>query len=87
MSYLKTDSPSLDPLPFLDACALYGENDISRFYAIQIASTIVKECPEENRDAVIAIGPVGPSPGQPISKENREQLLEVVRLVQQCRVW
>jgi hypothetical protein len=84
---LKTDKPELDPLPFLDATPLYGDNDINRLYAIQIASVIVKHSPEENRGVVVGVGTIGPKSGEPVTKEHRAELVEVVRLVEECRVW
>lgn len=84
---MKTPQPDLDSLPFLDATALYGDNEISRLYAVQIASLIVKQSPEESRGVLVGIGIVGPALNEEITRQHRTEMVEIVRLVEACQVW
>uniref|UniRef100_A0A060SXD5 ARAD1A08514p n=1 Tax=Blastobotrys adeninivorans TaxID=409370 RepID=A0A060SXD5_BLAAD len=77
--------PHLTPMPLIGA----DSNDIQgRLYASQVASTISRQSPEEKRTVVIGLGPdIGPRVDEPITAHHRKQLVEVIRLVEQCRVW
>lgn len=94
------DSEALDMMPssHLDVKPLIGSSSqydsAGPLFASMIASVVSKQAPAEPRSLVVGLGPhIGPKPGNQndsdfgITNVHRQQLLEVVRLVQQCRVW
>ncbi|CAN6672544.1 hypothetical protein TRVA0_046S00848 [Trichomonascus vanleenenianus] len=81
-----TPLPHLTPMPLVGGG---GDRDVAgKLYAAIVASLVSRQAPQEKRKVMVALGPgVGPRPDEDITKNHRKELLEVVRLVQQCRVW
>jgi hypothetical protein len=81
----------LMPLTHLNASSLLGgakDDDIQgKLYCTQIASLISRQAPEESRTVVIGLGPGVGLIGDEVTESDRMQFLEIIRLVQESRVW
>lgn len=86
-----SDDTSLLPLPHLTPIPMMGvgPNDIqARLYATLISSIISRQSPEDTRKVVVCLGvDIGPQAEAEVTDNDRKELLEVVKLVEQCRVW
>ncbi|ANB14375.1 hypothetical protein AWJ20_1963 [Sugiyamaella lignohabitans] len=76
----------LTPMPLVGGSS---DHDVQgRLYASMIASIVSRQSPDENRTVLVGLGTsIGPRPDEEITIEHRKQLLEIVKLVQECRVW
>lgn len=85
------DENYLLPLPNINPVALMGSdaNDVQgRLYASTISSLVARQSPQERRNLVIGVAyDLGPREDEEIEKHHRQELLEVVKLVQEARVW
>ncbi|KAA8905658.1 hypothetical protein TRICI_005264 [Trichomonascus ciferrii] len=81
----------LFPLPHLTPVPLIGsdiDDTSGRLYSTLIASMISRQSPEENRTVVVGLaGDIGPREGASVTKDHRKELLDIIKLVQQCKVW
>lgn len=78
------------PLPHLTPMSLLGGDDsLGNIYAVQIASMISRQSPEDRRMVIVGIGPeLGTNSNEGnITLHHRKQYLEVMKLVQTSRVW
>lgn len=80
---------NLSVKPLIGSSSLY--DSAGPIFASMVASVVSKQSPTESRSIIVGLGPsLGPKPGSEdfrITKTHRMQLLEIVKLVQQCRVW
>lgn len=78
--------PELTPIPLVGADT---DDTSGRLYSTLIASMVSRQAPEENRTVVVGLGgDIGPrNDHESVTKEHRRELLEVIRLVQKCKVW
>lgn len=89
--------PHLTPMPLLGGSSSYDMSDIqSRIYAAQIASVVARQAPQDRRQVVVGLaadlGHTKKSSSDDhasleVSQEQRREFLEIVRLVQLCKVW
>lgn len=77
------------PLPYLTPMVVLGQNDpFMSTYAAQIASMIARQAPEDRRTVMIGLGPhVGPRPHEDLEPVHRKQFLEIIKLLEQTRIW
>jgi hypothetical protein len=77
--------PHLNPVPLLGV----GPNDVpARLYATLISSIISRQSPEDSRKVIVCLGvDIGPQGDSGVTQEHRKELLDVVKLVEECRVW
>lgn len=76
--------PGITPTPLIGASL---EDSAGGLYASVIASMVARQSPDDTRKLLIGMGPLGPRQGSAPSKDDREELLFVVKLVESCRVW
>lgn len=89
--------PHLTPMPLVGGSSSYDLSDVqSRIYAAQIASVVARQAPQERRQVVVGLaadlghaGGKGADFGaaEVVTQEQRREFLEIIRLVQLCRVW
>lgn len=82
--------PDTDLVAGVTPEALVGANndDIAgQLYAEMIGSLILKQNNNEFRSLVLGLGDIGPRSNHDITKEHRQELLHVIKLVQQASVW
>ncbi|KAF5099064.1 hypothetical protein D0Z03_001097 [Geotrichum reessii] len=77
------------PLPYLTPMVAMGHGDpFVSTYAAQIASLIARQAPDDRRIVMIGLGPhVGPKPNEDLEPVHRKQFLEIIKLIEQSRVW
>lgn len=56
-------------------------------YAVQIASLVVKQSPQERRTLLIGVGLKGKLALDYESNEARKLITEVLDMVAECRIW
>lgn len=76
----------LDP-KFLLGSANDPRGEIAQLYALQIASQIARQNPRENRTLLVGMGLTGRLASDYTSEEARSLLLNVIEIVNECRVW
>lgn len=86
------EDESLFPLPHLTPQALLGagnSDDIQgQLYSTQIASIVSRQSPDENRTVVVGLASdIGPKENSQITQDHKKELLTIIKLVQECRVW
>ncbi|KAK9459273.1 uncharacterized protein V1516DRAFT_679464 [Lipomyces oligophaga] len=90
-SYVEADDEddySLLPLTHLTPMGLIGappDDAEGRMYAVQIASLISRQAPEERRTVVVSLAPM--KYGQMTTEQQREMFLTIVEMVGECRLW
>ncbi|KAJ8101262.1 hypothetical protein POJ06DRAFT_251001 [Lipomyces tetrasporus] len=79
---------SLLPLNHLTPISVLGaspDDTQGRIYAVQIASLIIRQSPDERR--LVVVGMAHGMGGESVTDENREMFLDVLQMVGECRVW
>lgn len=72
---------------FLLGSANDARGEIAQLYAVQIASFIVKQNPEERRTLIVSVGLKGRLASDYDSEEARTLIREVLEMVDTCRIW
>jgi hypothetical protein len=61
--------------------------EIAQLYAVQIATEIVKQSPQETRTLLVGVGLTGKIAGDYESEEARKLINDVLEMVRECKVW
>lgn len=81
------DNPAhLNPR-FLLGSANDARGEIAQLYAMQIASLVVRQSPEERRTLLVGIGLKGKLASDYDSEEARTLIHEVMGMIDTCRIW
>jgi hypothetical protein len=72
---------------FLLGSANDPRGEIAQLYAVQIASLVVKQSPQEGRTLLIGVGLKGKLASDYESGEARKLIYEVLDMVGECRIW
>lgn len=72
---------------FLLGSANDARGEIAQLYAVQIASLVVRQSPDERRMLLVGIGLKGKLASDYDSEEARTLINEVVGMVDTCRIW
>ena|ERR1700738_3661 len=72
---------------FLLGSANDARGEIAQLYAMQIASTVVKQSPHERRTLIVGVGLQGKISKDYESDEARALILQVMEMVGSCRIW
>jgi hypothetical protein len=64
-----------------------ARGEIAQLYAIQIASLVVKESPQERRTLLVGVGLQGRLAQDYESDEARNLIHQVLEMVEACRIW
>ena len=81
------ETPShLNP-KFLLGSANDARGEIAQLYAIQFASLVVRQSPEERRTLLVGVGLKGKMASDYDSDESRTLINEVLGMVDTCRIW
>jgi hypothetical protein len=82
------DDYALLPLNHLTPVSVLGaspDDTEGRIYAVLIASLICRQSPDERR--LIVVGMAHDLGGARVADENREMVVDVLQMVDECRVW
>ena len=72
---------------FLLGSANDARGEIAQLYAIQIASLLVKQSPQERRTLIVGVGLNGKLAQDYESDEARALIHEVLDMVASCQIW
>jgi len=72
---------------FLLGSANDPRGEVAQLYAVQIASLVVKQNPQEHRTLLVGIGIKGKIASDYESDDARKLIKEVLEMVQECRIW
>ena len=72
---------------FLLGSANDPRGEIAQLYAVQIASLVVKQSPQEGRTLIIGVGLKGKLASDYESSQARKLIYEVLDMVGDCRIW
>jgi proteasome assembly chaperone 3 len=72
---------------FLLGSANDARGEIAQLYAVQIASLVVRQSPDERRTLLIGVGLKGKLAADYDSDEARALIREVLEMVDTCRIW
>ncbi|KAK9329264.1 hypothetical protein V1520DRAFT_356145 [Lipomyces starkeyi] len=82
------DDYALLPLNHLTPVSVLGaspDDTEGRIYAVLIASLICRQSPDERR--LIVVGMAHDLGGESVTDENREMVVDVLQMIDECRVW
>jgi hypothetical protein len=83
---MQNTPPHLNPR-FLLGSSSDPRGEIAQLYAVQIATLVVKQNPQERRTLLVGVGLKGKIASNYESEEARALILGVLDLAGECRVW
>ena len=72
---------------FLLGSAGDPRGEIAQLYAVQIASLVVKQSPQERRTLLVGVGLKGRLASDYESDDARKLINEVLEMIGKCRIW
>jgi proteasome assembly chaperone 3 len=83
---MELSPPHLNPR-FLLGVANDLRGEIAQLYAVQIASLVVRQSPDERRTLLVGVGLQGKLAADGESEEARRMIYAVLDMVGECRIW